>query len=331
MEDERDMTAVIFANSASLESLILTEATLRLSRRTSGFRVLALCDTAESSPLLPRPIALFANQIRRVFDPASRLPLKREMMWSLRSLARHYSIDLIVPPGRNINEPGFVRYLKQHLKPVLALSYRCPQIFGKSLLGAFGTAVNNHGGTLPTYRGMSCLEWSIYNGEYETGFSYHYMTAGIDEGPLLLTGEIPIDHRSLMELRYDKAKLAATQLETVLKAVAARDPGTEQVGESCYYSRAAAHRIRTIRQPFCITWEELRRRLRAFGSLVIEINGEAMEVTNLHCLGLDQPLRGSRSFVTAEGITVVATRFASLPYGLYCLMRRWRNLVLARR
>lgn len=45
-------------------------------------------------------------------------------------------------------------------------------------------AINVHPGILPKYRGASCVEWAIYNGD-QVGNTAHFMTEGYDEGPII--------------------------------------------------------------------------------------------------------------------------------------------------
>lgn len=44
--------------------------------------------------------------------------------------------------------------------------------------------INVHPGMLPKYRGASCVEWAIYNGD-QVGNTAHFMTEGYDEGPII--------------------------------------------------------------------------------------------------------------------------------------------------
>ncbi|WP_118975666.1 methionyl-tRNA formyltransferase [Taibaiella koreensis] len=52
--------------------------------------------------------------------------------------------------------------------------------------------INFHYAPLPEYRGANPLFWMIRNGVAETGVTVHRMTAGIDEGPMLLSSKMPI-------------------------------------------------------------------------------------------------------------------------------------------
>jgi methionyl-tRNA formyltransferase len=52
--------------------------------------------------------------------------------------------------------------------------------------------VNGHGSLLPKYRGAAPIQWSICNGETETGITTMLMDAGMDSGPMLLKQSLPI-------------------------------------------------------------------------------------------------------------------------------------------
>ncbi|MBX2863626.1 MAG: methionyl-tRNA formyltransferase [Leptolyngbyaceae cyanobacterium MAG.088] len=53
-------------------------------------------------------------------------------------------------------------------------------------------SINGHGSILPTYRGAAPIQWSLFNGESETGVTTMLMDAGMDTGPMLLKETIPI-------------------------------------------------------------------------------------------------------------------------------------------
>lgn len=46
--------------------------------------------------------------------------------------------------------------------------------------------VNVHGSILPQYRGAAPIQWSIYNGDHQTGITTMLMDEGMDTGPMLL-------------------------------------------------------------------------------------------------------------------------------------------------
>jgi methionyl-tRNA formyltransferase len=52
--------------------------------------------------------------------------------------------------------------------------------------------LNGHPAPLPKYRGPNPLGWAVRNGDSELGFTFHFMDAAIDTGPILLRGSAPI-------------------------------------------------------------------------------------------------------------------------------------------
>jgi len=83
--------------------------------------------------------------------------------------------------------------------------------------------INVHHGAVPDYRGGPPVFWELADGRDRVGFTVHRIDAGIDTGPVLVEGEIPIRFRPTLA-----ATLAATipalheasleALETVLKS-----------------------------------------------------------------------------------------------------------------
>lgn len=48
------------------------------------------------------------------------------------------------------------------------------------------TIINFHNALLPDYPGRNAPSWVIYRGETRTGITWHYVTAGVDEGNIIL-------------------------------------------------------------------------------------------------------------------------------------------------
>ncbi len=76
--------------------------------------------------------------------------------------------------------------------------------------------LNLHASILPAYRGAAPIQWSIANGEHETGVSLMQMDAGMDTGPVFAVRRVPI-----------AAGMNAGQLTTVLSELAAAMVGRE--------------------------------------------------------------------------------------------------------
>ena len=62
---------------------------------------------------------------------------------------------------------------------------------------AHGT-INVHHGAVPDYRGGPPVFWELRDGLDRVGFTIHLIDAGIDTGPVLARGEVPIERRGTL-------------------------------------------------------------------------------------------------------------------------------------
>src|SRR5260221_2480028 len=52
--------------------------------------------------------------------------------------------------------------------------------------------LNGHPAPLPRYRGPNPIGWALRNGDPELGFTFHFMDAEFDTGPVVLQGAAPL-------------------------------------------------------------------------------------------------------------------------------------------
>ena len=64
--------------------------------------------------------------------------------------------------------------------------------------------INVHGSLLPKYRGSAPIQWSIINGEKETGVTIMQMAEGVDTGDMLYQKAIPIGIDDTAESMFEK-------------------------------------------------------------------------------------------------------------------------------
>lgn len=105
-------------------------------------------------------------------------------------LARHYGIDIGV--ARHIEDLALTDALAS-FAPDLIVSARFsflipPHLCARSRHGT----VNVHPGALPHYAGLYPHFFSMLAGEAELGCSLHVIDEGIDSGPILAEGRVPI-------------------------------------------------------------------------------------------------------------------------------------------
>ena len=83
-------------------------------------------------------------------------------------------------------------------------------------LPAHGT-INVHHGAVPEYRGGPPVFWELADGADEVGFTIHRIDAGVDTGPVLARGSVPIERRAT--LRETLAATVPTLHEASLDAL----------------------------------------------------------------------------------------------------------------
>lgn len=166
-------------------------------------------------------------------------------------------VPILELPGHRLHDQRCLTRLRA-LGSNLVLSLGCLTPLRPSLLQLFDYGVNYHNGRLPERRGLMATGWSIYEQDQETGFSYHRLTTGLDEGPVLLQGSFPFPPDiTISALERMKTKTAKASVPQVLDLMVKRYPGLPQTGRANYHSRTDRDRIRFIVDPNAITWAVL--------------------------------------------------------------------------
>jgi len=80
--------------------------------------------------------------------------------------------------------------------------------------------INLHGSLLPKYRGAAPMQYSVMNGDSETGVSIMYVTARLDAGDVILSKSIPLnENTSYGEVHDSLADLGAEALIEALEMI----------------------------------------------------------------------------------------------------------------
>ena len=99
-----------------------------------------------------------------------------------------------------------------------------PEVLQQPPLGCW----NGHGSLLPRWRGAGPIQWSLLEGDAETGVGIMAMEEGLDTGPVLLERAIPIGLReNAQQLGERLSALTAELLVEALPQIAAAGPGPE--------------------------------------------------------------------------------------------------------
>lgn len=141
------------------------------------------------------------------------------------------ALELGIPvftPERIRREPDCQRQLAQlgaDLYVVVAFGQILPpEILQQPPLGCW----NGHGSLLPRWRGAGPIQWSLIEGDSETGVGVMAMEEGLDTGPVLLERAIPIGLReNAHQLAERLAALTGELLVEALPLIEAAGPGPE--------------------------------------------------------------------------------------------------------
>ncbi len=133
----------------------------------------------------------------------------------VKELALKHGLPVYQP--LKVKEPEFLQELSK-LKPDVIVVAAFGQILPKALLDipTLG-CINVHASLLPKYRGAAPIQYSIIDGEEETGITIMYMDVGIDTGDIILQRSLTITPEETGGSLFDKmADLGADLLMEAL-------------------------------------------------------------------------------------------------------------------
>lgn len=189
--------------------------------------------------------------------------------------------------------------------------------------------VNVHGSLLPKYRGAAPIQWSVINGEKETGVTTMLMDEGLDTGDMLLRETVKIGENETAGELFDR--LAPIGAQLLLKTLEGLEQGSiapqkQNDQESTYASmldknlsavnwnkssREVHNLIRGL-TPWPTAYTVLEgKKLKLFGSSVSAAKGGAGEIVSLNpflvgcgdgvCVRIDQvQLEGKKRMGAAD-------------------------------
>ena len=127
----------------------------------------------------------------------------------------------VFQPAR-IREPEAVEQIRS-LSPDLIVVAAFGQILPQELLDIPRLGcINIHASLLPRLRGAAPIQWSVINGDPESGITLMQMNAGLDTGDILFQESLPIGPQETGESLYEKlAQLGGEMIVKYLPAIAA--------------------------------------------------------------------------------------------------------------
>lgn len=149
----------------------------------------------------------------------------------VKEKALQLGIEVLQP--EKVREIEFIEKLKTYHADLIVVT-AFGQILPEEILNMpkYG-CINVHGSLLPKYRGAAPLQWSVINGEKQTGVTTMYMAKGMDTGDMLLKQSIDILPNDTYGSIHDKlsvigAELLFKTIEELKKGTLQRIPQNEQ-------------------------------------------------------------------------------------------------------
>lgn len=133
----------------------------------------------------------------------------------VKVLAKEWNVPVFQP--EKVRLPEAVEVIRE-AKPDMIVVTAFGQILSKEILTMpkYG-CINVHASLLPKYRGAAPIQWSLLDGESETGVTIMQMDEGIDTGDILMQKVVPISSEETGGGLYDR--LAAAGAEAILEAI----------------------------------------------------------------------------------------------------------------
>lgn len=153
-------------------------------------------------------------------QPDHHIGRKRTLHQSpVKELAEQYNIE-VLQPAKLSKSPEMEKIIS--LQPDLMITAAYGQFLPTKLLAAAKiAAINVHGSLLPKYRGGAPIQYSIINGDKETGVSIMYMVKKMDAGDIISQRSIPIEDTDNSGTMFKKLSLLGRDLllETLPKLI----------------------------------------------------------------------------------------------------------------
>lgn len=195
--------------------------------------------------------------------------------------AKALELNIPVYQPEKIREEENISIIKSFNPDVIVVA-AFGQILPESILNIpqYG-CINIHASLLPKYRGAAPIEWSIIDGNKETGVTTMYMEKSLDTGDMIDKVVVPIEDNDTGESLHDKLALAGGKLivETLAKlenGSASREKQDDSL--SCYAKMLYKDMGYMDFNMTAIQLERLIRGLNPWPTAFTTINGKTLKI-----------------------------------------------------
>lgn len=145
-------------------------------------------------------------------------------------------------PYQCVERKGMTDLLAQEVQETLVVSAGNTYLFPKQVIAKENlTIINWHNALLPYHKGRNAEVWAIYEGDEQTGVTWHRITEDVDAGDILCQRALPIDEKlTAMQLYKKQCELGeamfAEILEPVLTGICEAKPQEKLAVNQLHYS-----------------------------------------------------------------------------------------------
>jgi methionyl-tRNA formyltransferase len=232
---------------------------------------------------------------------------------AVQAVAEKHGIPVRTPPRLRtmVEEHEAFAALKLDLAVVAAYGLILPQsILDAPRLGC----LNIHGSLLPRWRGAAPVQRAILAGDKETGITIMRVDTGLDTGPMLLKGTVPIGRWTTSTQLFDQ--LADLGAELIVEAIARLEKG--ELPDIPQPEDGVTYAAKIDRAEGAIDWSkpavELDRKVRALNpwpGTAFEFRGERIKLLEATtAVGEGKP--GTILWLTEDGSPVIASNPGAL-------------------
>ncbi len=240
----------------------------------------------------------------------------------MRDLAESRGLPVHAPESINSDEG---RQLLAQLAPDLLVVCDYGQILSSDALALAPLGgINLHASLLPKYRGAAPIQWSLLNGDSETGVSVIHMTPRLDGGPILAVYSTPIGtNEEHPELEQRLAKLGITAVHEAIRSLETWDRHSQIGSPQVATQTTKAPRLK--KEQGAVDWsksaEQIRNQVRALkpwpGTFTfLQRTGHEpirLVIDRAHAVETSNPATPSGQVITSDGQQlIVATGHGGL-------------------
>ena len=195
---------------------------------------------------------------------------------------RALELGLSVEQPVKVKEEGFIQKLEE-IAPDIIVVVAFGQLLTESILNLpkYG-CVNVHASLLPRLRGAAPIQWSVIDGDKESGVTIQFMEKGLDTGDVIAKTVLALDEKETGGSLYDKLMYAGAKLlvETLPKIEQGAVVREKQDDSKSTYAKRLDKKLGKL--DFTTqTAEEMERLIRGLNpwpSAYISLDGKTLKI-----------------------------------------------------